>query len=207
MHRFEEVSAAERARWLGLYRGDGSQYRVATLGNCLKWRQVEKREGEPANYTLGDIGVAMLRPGTEKGVQVRGHNVVWPTHNPDWLVARAPQLTPLELRALLERREKEAVGRYAGQLFAWDVVNEPLRNQPPAECLTPGLDWECALIGIHDRALPYTPVDWTRVPPDPASPGRGLGRGAYLDVALRAAKAADPSAAMFVNECEWPRPG
>ena len=94
MHRFEEVSAAERARWLGLY---GPQYRVATLGNCLKWRQVQKHEGEPANYTLGDLGVAMLKPGTKEGIQVRGHNVVWPTHNPDWLVARAPQLTPLEL--------------------------------------------------------------------------------------------------------------
>ena len=161
------------------------QYPLATIGNSLKWGRLEKG-GRPADFSEADAAVAFLR---DSGAAVRGHNLVWPAHNPVWLVAAAPAMSPSDLQGTLEAHIAEVAGRYRGRVLSWDVVNEPLRQEAP-ECADD--DWECGLLGLMHWGGAQ-PVDWTRVE------GK-LGSGAYLDAALRTARAADPGALLLLNE-------
>ena len=52
----------------------------------------------------------------------RGHNLIWNEFVPDWVT----HLSAKEVAALLDRHIEEVVGRYAGRVQSWDVVNEPI---------------------------------------------------------------------------------
>ena len=123
---------------------------------------------------------------------MRGHNLIWPAHNPDWLVATAPTLSGAQLLAAAKSHINTVVSRYRGQLISWDVVNEPLRE--PSEGLT---TWQAALIG-RMKWTGAQPVDWTVMPP---FNGRvPLGNGSYIAHALAAAREADGGALLMINE-------
>ena len=179
--------AGDAARYASLF-GSGPaprQYPLATVGNSLKWGRLEK-SGRPANFSAADAAVDFLE---RAGAAVRGHNLVWPAHNPPWLVRAAPEMPAAELSEALVLHVAEVAGRYAGRLLSWDVVNEPLRQEAP-ECGPH--DWGCGLLGLMHWSGAQ-PVDWTQVEGD-------LGRGSYIEVALRAARAADPEALLMLNE-------
>ena len=179
--------AGDAARYASLF-GSGPaprQYPLATVGNSLKWGRLEK-SGRPANFSAADAAVDFLE---RAGTAVRGHNLVWPAHNPPWLVRAAPEMPAAELSEALVLHVAEVAGRYAGRLLSWDVVNEPLRQEAP-ECGPH--DWGCGLLGLMHWSGAQ-PVDWTQVEGD-------LGRGSYIEVALRAARAADPEALLMLNE-------
>src|SRR5947207_4140557 len=53
---------------------------------------------------------------------VRGHTLVWYNQNPSWLTNG--QFTPAQLSAILKDHINTVVGHYAGQVYAWAVVNE-----------------------------------------------------------------------------------
>ena len=57
-------------------------------------------------------------------MKVRGHCLVWDHDNPDWL-ARG-NFTPKHLSRLLREHITRVMKHYAGQVFAWDVINEAL---------------------------------------------------------------------------------
>ena len=56
------------------------------------------------------------------GMKVRGHCLVWAHDNPEWLTQS--QFTPAGLSRLLREHITTVMQHYAGQVFAWDVVNE-----------------------------------------------------------------------------------
>ncbi|KAF2294446.1 hypothetical protein GH714_011464 [Hevea brasiliensis] len=73
------------------------------------------------NYTIAG---AMVRFAKQNGISIRGHDIFWndPYYQPYWI----KNLSPDDLRQAAAKRINSAVSRYAGQLIAWDVMNENL---------------------------------------------------------------------------------
>jgi endo-1,4-beta-xylanase len=64
-------------------------------------------------------------------MKLRGHTLVWHNQVPDWLFTDNGK--PVSKEKLLERLRthiQTVVGRYKGKIFAWDVVNEAISDNP-----------------------------------------------------------------------------
>jgi endo-1,4-beta-xylanase len=109
-------------------------FNSVTPGNALKWDATEPAAGQ---FRFGDAD-ALVGFATGHGMQVRGHTLVWHNQTPAWVFQDAsgnPLTSSPEHKALLLQRLdnhiRTVVGRYAGQIAAWDVVNEVIdENQP-----------------------------------------------------------------------------
>jgi endo-1,4-beta-xylanase len=127
---------------------------------------------EPTTYAYSgpDALVAFAQANEMK---VRGHNLVWDSQLPDWVTAPATPWTPATLSAVLSDHIANVVGHYKGEVYAWDVVNEPFDGN-----------------GNIRSQIWYD------------SPGIGFaGQGTkYIEQALDWAHAADPAAKLFVND-------
>ncbi|KAK3034827.1 hypothetical protein RJ639_033732 [Escallonia herrerae] len=98
-------------------------FAATTFDNEMKWYYTEGNQGQE-NYTIPDAMLAFFR---QHGVCVRGHCVQWDHEkfNPDW----AKALSPSELWDASLKRVGSVVSRYAGQVIAWDVMNENMHYQ------------------------------------------------------------------------------
>lgn len=105
-------------------------FNVAVLENDLKWPQWER------NRARALAGLEWLR---ERGIPVRGHNMVWPGW--DYLPQdlRALASNPEALRNRIDRHILEIGAATAGLVIEWDVVNEPIPNRVLQDILG---DWE-----------------------------------------------------------------
>jgi GH35 family endo-1,4-beta-xylanase len=89
-------------------------FNTVVFENDLKWNQF-------ANQDYSEVDKAM--PWLVKhGYAVRGHNLVWGSNR--WLPEEMRTMPVPEARAAIERRVRETVARFKGQLYVWDVVNE-----------------------------------------------------------------------------------
>ncbi|RCV46044.1 hypothetical protein SETIT_9G500900v2 [Setaria italica] len=97
-----------------------SRFTVTTFENEMKWYSTERVQGRE-DYSVPD---AMLRFAKSHGIAVRGHNIFWdqPSQQPGWVQS----LSYPQLRQATAKRIKSVMSRYAGQVIAWDVVNENL---------------------------------------------------------------------------------
>ncbi|MEV0737119.1 endo-1,4-beta-xylanase [Streptomyces sp. NPDC050549] len=100
----------------------GAQFSSLTPGNAMKWGTVEPTQGS-FNWTEADQIVAFAQAHNQ---QVRGHTLVWHSQNPSWLTNGT--WTPAQLSSLLQNHISTEVGRYKGEIAAWDVVNEPFNE-------------------------------------------------------------------------------
>lgn len=135
--------------------------------NAMKWQAIRPDQGT-FNFSPGDQVVNFARA---HGMKVRGHTLVWGLYNPSWLTQG--NFTPAQLTQILQDHITRVVTHYAGQVFAWDVMNEAF----DAKGKLASSIW-------YDR------------------PGIGLaGKGtAYIEQAFRWARAADPHALLFYND-------
>jgi endo-1,4-beta-xylanase len=109
-------------------------FNSVTPGNALKWDATEPVEGQ---FRFDDPD-AMVDFAQQHGMQVRGHTLVWHNQTPAWVFQDAsgsPLTSSPEHKALLLQRLdshiRTVMGRYAGEIAAWDVVNEVIdENQP-----------------------------------------------------------------------------
>ncbi|HUN83379.1 MAG TPA: endo-1,4-beta-xylanase [Terracidiphilus sp.] len=122
------------------------------------------------NFAGPDALVAFARAHSMK---VRGHNLVWHEQLPGWLYSNPVPWTPAGLNKVLENHIATVVGHFKGEVYAWDVVNEPFNDD-----------------GTIRSTIWYD------------KPGIGFaGQGTKtIEQALRWAHAADPNAKLFVNE-------
>ncbi len=108
-----------------------------TSENDMKWSSVENALG---NYTFGaadtEVGVAVCHE-----MRVRGQNLVWSTGEQtpsyafgDGTNSPANQAT---VTANIQEHIKAEVTHFGSQVYAWDVVNEPLDPTQP-DCLYHG---------------------------------------------------------------------
>ncbi|MEQ8210832.1 MAG: endo-1,4-beta-xylanase [Lacipirellulaceae bacterium] len=108
-------------------------FNVATVENALKWWPWENDLGNHSNQT----GIDAVDWLNERGIKVRGHNVVWPGYenlppsmralldaSPNWDAAQQQQA-----RDAVVAHIADVAGTFDGKLVAWDVVNEPRTNR------------------------------------------------------------------------------
>jgi endo-1,4-beta-xylanase len=99
-----------------------------TPENAMKWTVTRPGPGV-WDWTDADVVVDFAE---QEGLDVRGHTLVWGQGAgnglPDWM----EQLDdPAAFRAAYEEGIREEVGRYAGRVDRWDVVNEALNYVGP----------------------------------------------------------------------------
>jgi endo-1,4-beta-xylanase len=135
--------------------------------DVMKWWVVRRNE-DTFDFTQGN---EVVRFAQAHGMKVRGHCLVWDHDNPQWLAQG--HFSPEQLSQLLQQHIATVMKHYAGQIFAWDVVNEALDEN-----------------GNVKNSLWYN------------QPGIGFsGRStAYVEQAFRWAHEADPQALLFYNE-------
>ncbi|KAK4405158.1 Endo-1,4-beta-xylanase 5-like [Sesamum angolense] len=97
-----------------------SRFKYTVFENELKWYSNERSRGSE-DYSVSDALVQFAR---SRGAAIRGHNVFWndPRYQPSWVGG----LSTNDLWGAANKRIYSVVGRYKGQLFHWDVVNENL---------------------------------------------------------------------------------
>jgi endo-1,4-beta-xylanase len=145
------------------------EFNMVEAEDEMKWWVIRRNEGT-FDFREGDD---VVRFAQAHRMKVRGHCLVWDHHNPEWLALG--HFTPVQQSGLLRQHITTVMKHYAGQVFAWDVVNEGLdekgevKNSPWYN--QPG-------IGLRDKGT------------------------AYIEQAFRWAHEADPQALLFYNEAE-----
>ena len=140
------------------------EFNSVTPENDMKW-SVTRPTPDTWDWRGADEVVAFAEA---SGQQVRGHTLVWGQAAGNGMPAWLRDLRdPDAFRTAVVDGITTQVGRYAGRVDRWDVVNEPL-----------------AVAGSTLDANPYL---------------ERLGPG-HIDLAFRTARAADPSAELWLNE-------
>ncbi|MBE9107844.1 endo-1,4-beta-xylanase [Nodosilinea sp. LEGE 07298] len=98
------------------------EFNLVTAENDMKLERLQPRPHE-FDFSQADRLMAFA---ADHHMAVRGHTLVWHRALPDWLEQR--DWSRDELMALLENHIKTVVGRYRGQIVAWDVVNEAIAD-------------------------------------------------------------------------------
>jgi endo-1,4-beta-xylanase len=129
----------------------------------LKWNYVHPT---PARFDFTRVD-DIVRFADARGMRVRGHTLVWHWAMPPWVQSTA---TPANADSILGDYVATVVGRYAGQITSWDVVNEAVLPEDGRED------------GLRNSL-------WLRL----------LGPG-YIATAFRVAHEADPSAQLIYND-------
>lgn len=156
---------------------DDAQLRDALVRHCdlivpmneLKWDWVRQNRG---GFEFGNadeiIGFAR-----KHGKRSHGHALLWGDALPEWARRLGDSR---EAERELVRHIETVVGRYAGQLDSWDVVNEVIAHDATAE-------------------KPWRDTVWFRL----------LGPS-LVETAFRAAGRADPKAKLVINDYDLENP-
>jgi endo-1,4-beta-xylanase len=95
------------------------EFNAITPENAMKWGPLEPVRGT-LNWGPADEIVAYAQA---HGQKIHGHTLVWHNQLPGWL--EGGNFSAAELNDILRNHITTEVGRYAGKIYAWDVVNEP----------------------------------------------------------------------------------
>jgi len=146
-----------------------NEYSLLEPENEMKFEPIHPKPGT-YNFAGPDALVAFAEAHQMK---VRGHNLVWQSQVPIWVISPQVPWTPATLNRMLADHIANVVGHYKGKVYAWDVVNEPFNDD-----------------GTMRSNVWYD------------KPGIGFaGKGTKtIEQALNWAHAADPAAKLFVNE-------
>ena len=98
----------------------GTQFDMVTPGNEMKWDTTEPSNGT-FNFAPGDQIVQFAVAHNDR---VRGHNLVWQSQLPSWVSS----LPSNQVQAAMETHITTEVTHYKGQVYSWDVVNEPFNG-------------------------------------------------------------------------------
>ncbi len=110
------------------------QYRDALRRHCdiivpmndLKWEQL-RRERDRFDFVDADEQIAFA---LENGKRVRGHALLWHDALPGWVET---MISRKEAERELIHHIETVVDRYKGRIASWDVVNEAIAHDPPAQ--------------------------------------------------------------------------
>jgi endo-1,4-beta-xylanase len=86
----------------------------------MKWGAIEATRGQN-DFSAGDAIVAF---GQSRGMQIKGHALLWHNSVPGWV----PSLAADELRTAVESHIRSVADHFRGRVRAWDVVNEAIAD-------------------------------------------------------------------------------
>ncbi|CAK5284872.1 unnamed protein product, partial [Mycena citricolor] len=101
---------------------DNTLFGQLTPGNSMKWDATEPSQGT-FTFTAGDVIANLAK---KNGQLLRGHNCVWYNQLPGWVTAT--NFTAAQLTSIVQTHCSTVVKHYAGQVYSWDVVNEPFND-------------------------------------------------------------------------------
>jgi endo-1,4-beta-xylanase len=145
------------------------EFNMVEAEDAMKW-WVLRPDAGTYDFRQGD---ELVRFAEDHDMKVRGHCLVWDHANPDWLTNG--NFSSHQLSRLLHQHIERVMKHYAGQVFAWDVINESMDEN-----------------GKLRDSIWYN------------RPGIGLSHAgsAYIEEVFRWAHKADPKALLFFNEAE-----
>jgi endo-1,4-beta-xylanase len=144
------------------------EFNMVEPEDAMKWEVLRPAK---KNFDFRDAD-RIVKFALISGMKVRGHNLVWGTHNPQWLVQGG--YSSQKLSGLLHDHISRVVNHFHDKVFAWDVVNEAFDEKGH----------------LRDSI-------WYNQPGIHAGPGTS-----YIEQAFRWAHQADPHALLFYNEAE-----
>lgn len=104
------------------------QFNSITTENAMKMAATQPREGE-FDFTDADLMVHFAR---QHRMHVRGHTLNWYQALPEWVFAGkdGQDADADTLWRRLETHVATQVEHFRGQVYAWDVVNEAIADEP-----------------------------------------------------------------------------
>lgn len=150
------------------------------LVGIFNWRRIEPSQGV-FDFRIADN---FAKFAWDNKMLFRGHPLVWYDSYPTWLIEKFknPNTKAEEIEEILVNHITTVVGRYAGKVHSWDVLNEGIHI---ADRRTDGLRDPQVSPSPKDGNFP----DWLHfLGPD------------YIDIAFRAAAKADPKALLVYND-------
>ena len=93
------------------------QTRILTTDVAMKFDWL-RPSSDRFDFSYADAIVDFAR---DSGKPLRGHTLIWNDNAPDWL----KRLPGREVERVFDAHIDRVVERYAGKIYAWDVVNEP----------------------------------------------------------------------------------
>ena len=123
---FEPVAAAIMA----------NTFSMIADGNDLKFAKYLRPAPDTFDFSYGDRAVSWAE---QHGMLFRGHCLVWWNALPDWFES---YVTPANAKQVMTDHISRVVKHYAGRVYSWDVVNEPiyplgLRRKPWIDLVGP----------------------------------------------------------------------
>ncbi|WP_130014255.1 endo-1,4-beta-xylanase [Serinicoccus sediminis] len=143
-----------------------------TPENDMKWAEIHP---EPGVYDFSGAD-AVMDFARAHHQEVRGHTLLWHSQNPQWVIDASDDWTCQEARDVLEDHVRTVVGRYAGEIYEWDVANEIFQD-----------DWDTGGVRLRTEANPFLKA----CAEDPV---------ALIGDTFRWAHEVDPKARLFLND-------
>ena len=143
-----------------------------TPENDMKWAEIHP---EPDVYDFSGAD-ALMEFARINQQEVRGHTLLWHSQNPQWVNDAAADWSCEEARDVLEGHVRTVVGRYAGEIYEWDVANEIIQDE-----------WDEGGVRLRTEANPFLAA----CEEDPV---------ALIGDTFRWAHEADPQARLFLND-------
>lgn len=104
------------------------QFNGLTPENAMKMGPIHPKENQ---YYWKDAD-SIIAFAKRHNMKVRGHALVWHQQTPDWLFkdAEGKQVSKEVLLQRIKDHITTVVQRYKGSIYAWDVVNEAISDDP-----------------------------------------------------------------------------
>ncbi|TCD11652.1 endo-1,4-beta-xylanase [Pedobacter frigidisoli] len=104
------------------------QFNSITAENAMKMGPIQPREGQ---FYWKDAD-SIVNFAVRNGIKIRGHNLCWHEQTPNWMFIGkdGKQVTKEVLLQRLKDHITTVVNRYKGKIYAWDVVNETIDDDP-----------------------------------------------------------------------------
>jgi endo-1,4-beta-xylanase len=100
-------------------------FQMIADGNDLKFSQFLRPTPDTWNFSFGDTVVSWAE---KHGLLFRGHCLVWWNALPDWF---GSYVTRANAKQVMTDHINRVVKHYAGRVYSWDVVNEPIFSDLP----------------------------------------------------------------------------
>ncbi|HET7543654.1 MAG TPA: endo-1,4-beta-xylanase, partial [Polyangiaceae bacterium] len=97
-----------------------NEFTYVTPENAMKWGTLQPVDATHWDFSQADAVVAAAQAAHQS---IKGHTLVWHQQLPPFITDALP---PADLQRAINANIDAVVGRYRGQLRAWDVVNEAI---------------------------------------------------------------------------------